>query len=126
LTPSAWKTASTVTGSVAEMSEPNMSAARPPIGCEMPCAPAQTMIPAMANAEMTVPKKAKSTVGTMLSKKALRFMLYPASKMIGGSSQIMKNSKSKRMSDIISLPLTALKMAEAAMPRSTPTPASGR
>lgn len=84
------------------------------------------MIPAMANAEMTVPKKAKSTVGTMLSKKALRFMLYPASKMIGGSSQIMKNSKSKRMSDIISLPLTALKMAEAAMPRSTPTPASGR
>ena len=31
-TPSAWKTASTVTGSVAEMSEPKTSAARPLIG----------------------------------------------------------------------------------------------
>mmetsp|Transcript_12150 Transcript_12150/g.41258 ORF Transcript_12150/g.41258 Transcript_12150/m.41258 type:complete len:204 (-) Transcript_12150:437-1048(-) len=97
-TPRAWNTASTVTGSVAEMREPNTRAARPPIGCEMPIWPAFQTMPPTTKVESRVPRKAYRVVGKMLSKKACRFMLYPASKMMGGSSQIMKNSKSNCMS----------------------------
>ena len=50
------------------------------------------MAPPTMKVEAKVPMNAKNMVGPMLLKKELAFMLNPASKMMGGSSQIMKNS----------------------------------
>ena len=53
-------------------------------------------VPPTTKVEAKVPLKAKKMVGPMFSKKALAFMLKPASKMIGGISQTKKNLASKR------------------------------
>ena len=64
----------------------------------------------------------------MLSKKAVLFMLKPASKMMGGSSHVMKNSKSNvscsRSEPACGVP-KFLKAVATMKPISTPTPASG-
>eukprot|EP00966_Prymnesium_polylepis_P207227 4799849-Prymnesium_polylepis.3 len=83
------------------------------------------MIPPTMNVDSNKPANANHNVGARLPKNALTFMLKAASNMMGGSSQIEKNSKSKPICcTTVSRPASEAIMAHA-RPHSTPTPCSG-
>ena len=116
-TPSSWKMANTVTGSVALISEPKMRAWRKGRPVHRPTAPASHTINPTVTVDTAVPTKAKAQIPSKLLKKSRVCREKPLSKMMGGRSR-KKNTSSLKSSQRVTLSVVfALHMT-----RPTPTP----
>ena len=101
-----WNTASTVTGSVDDSTEPNSSASTQENAGNMPPATNTMISTAMTMEDSRVPAKAKAQMDQKLAKNGFFSMEYPDSKMMGGS----RYTKNVSANDVCSLSATALSL----------------